>query len=190
MGNHEPGEVTRLLAEWSCGDRAALDRLLPIVYSELRRIAAAHLRRERREHTLQPTSLVHEAYLNLADQQSVDCRTRAEFFAIAANVMRQILVNHAKRRKCAKRDAGHRVTLESAVALEFPKVLNLLELDKALDKLAELSRRQCRVVEMRFFAGLREEDIADVLGISLITVKRDWRVAKAMLRNELRGAGL
>jgi len=133
---------------------------------------------------------VHEAYLNLVDQKSVDCRTRGEFFAMAANVMRHILVNHAKRRQAAKRGGGHRVTFDDAAALGGSPEINILALDAALDKLSALDKRQCQVVEMRFFGGLREEDIADALGISLITVKRDWRVAKAMLLNELRGGGI
>jgi len=167
---------------------AALDGLVPLVYAELRRLAAAYLRRERRDHTLEPTSLVHEAYLRLVDQTPVECDNRKEFFAIAANLMRQILVNYAVRRRTAKRGSGIRVTLEDTVALAGQPELDVLALDQALNKLAHLDPRQCRIVEMRFFAGMTEEEIAKVVGISAITVKREWRTAKLMLHDEICGA--
>lgn len=190
MGKPEPGEVTRLLLSWSRGDRTARDQLMPLVYGELRRLAAGYLKRERSNHTLQPTGLVHEAYLRLVDQGQVECRTRAEFFGIAANLMRQILVNHAKRRQAAKHGGGNKVTLEEAIALVGQPELDLLGLDRALEKLAQLDPRQCRIVEMRFFGGLTEEEIAEVLEVSPNTVKRDWRTARAMLHNELCSGGL
>jgi RNA polymerase sigma factor (TIGR02999 family) len=181
------GSVTRLLLAWSFGERSALDRLLPLLYSELRRLAAAYLRRERPDHTLQPTALVHEAYLRLVDQSVVDCRSQAHFFAIAANLMRQILVNHAERRNALKRSGGKRVSLTDVPALAGgPGGLDLLELNEALNKLARLDPRQTRIVEMRFFCGMREQEIADVLAISVRTVKRDWVTARTWLYAELR----
>jgi RNA polymerase sigma factor (TIGR02999 family) len=190
MSEGEPGEVTRLLLCWSQGDKQALDRLFPVIYRELRRLAAAYMKRERRDHTLQTTGLVHEAYLNLVDQNRVDCRSRAEFFAVAANVMRHLLVNHAKRRHAAKRGGGENGALENAAGSVKEPELDLLELDTALDKLGRLDARKCRIVEMRFFGGLTEEEIADVTGVSPATVKRDWRVARAVLRHQLQGGGL
>jgi RNA polymerase sigma factor (TIGR02999 family) len=190
MGKDGPGEVTRLLLSWSRGDITARDQLMPLVYGELRRLAAGYLRRERRDHTLQPTGLVHEAYLRLVDQSQVECHTRAEFFGIAANLMRQILVNHAKRHLTAKHGGGDKVALEEAVALVGGPELDVLGLDQALDKLAQLDPRQCRIVEMRFFGGLTEEEIAEAVGVSLPTVKREWRTARAMLHNELCRSGL
>jgi RNA polymerase sigma factor (TIGR02999 family) len=190
MGKPEPGEVTRLLLSWSRGDSRARDQLMPLVYGELRRLAAGYLKRERSNHTLQPTGLVHEAYLRLVDQSQLECRNRAEFFGIAANLMRQILVNHAKRHQAARHGGGVKVALEEAVALVGQPELDLLALDHALEKLAQLDPRQCRIVEMRFFAGLTEEEIAAVLEVSPNTVKRDWRTARMMLHNELCSGGL
>jgi RNA polymerase sigma factor (TIGR02999 family) len=189
MPEFKPGDVTQLLSLWGQGDRGALNRLMPLVYSELHRLAAAYLKQERRDHTLQPTGLIHEAYLRLVDQDHLQCRGRAQFFAIAANVMRQILVNHAKRRKAAKRGGGTRIAIEDAVALVGEPELDLLALDEALNKLAELDSRQCQIVEMRFFGGLTEEEIAKTVGVSSKTVKREWNTAKLMLYKELRGVG-
>jgi RNA polymerase sigma factor (TIGR02999 family) len=186
-GNSESGEVTRLLISWSGGDQSALDQLVPAVYRELRRLAAAYLRRERRDHTLQPTALVHEAYLRLVDQKSVECRSRAYFFGIAANLMRQILVNHAERHKAAKRGGGNKVPLEEGAVLAQQPPVDLLALNQALEKLALLDPRQSRIVELRFFGGLTEKEIAEVLEVSPITVKREWRMAKAILHNQLVG---
>jgi RNA polymerase sigma factor (TIGR02999 family) len=166
--------VTRLLLAWSGGDRSALDRLTPLVHSELRRIAAAYLRRERPGHTLQPTALVHEAYLRLVDQTQIQSRNRAQFFAIAANLMRQILVNHARRRRAAKRGGGNRLTLDENLLAGGEPQLDILALDTALNKLAELDPRSGQIVEMRFFGGLTEDEVADLLGVAPITVKRDW----------------
>jgi RNA polymerase sigma factor (TIGR02999 family) len=158
------------------------------MYSELRRIAAAYLRRERSDHTMQPTALVHEAYLRIVDQKTIDCHSRAQFFGIAANLMRQILVNHAKGHNAVKRGRGNnRVTLDDvglAATQQAPGV-DLVALNEALDRLTELNARQSRIVEMRFFAGLTENEIADLLNISPITVKRDWRTARAFLYQQL-----
>jgi RNA polymerase sigma factor (TIGR02999 family) len=185
MSDAQPGDVTRLLQHWSCGDKEALNELVPLVYRELRRLAAAYLRRERRDHTLQPTALVHEAYLRLVDQARVDCHTRAQFFGIAANLMRQILVNHAKRHRAAKRGGGNRVTLEEAAGVVLQREANLIALDGALERLALLDPRQSRIVELRFFGGLTEDEVAEIVGVSPFTVKRDWRIARAVLYDEL-----
>ena len=183
------GEITRLLQSWSCGEKEALNELVPIIHHELRGLATACLRRERREHTLQPTALVHEAYLRLVDQTQVQCQNRAQFFAIAANLMRQILVDHARRHLAAKRGGGNKVALEEALGVAQRQELDIVALDEALGKLAQLDPRQCRVVELRFFGGLTEEEIAEVLGVSATTVKRDWRIARAFLHRRL-GAGV
>jgi RNA polymerase sigma factor (TIGR02999 family) len=185
VGKSEPGEVTRLLLSWSGGQRSALDELVPLVYRELRRTAAGYLRRERRDHTLQTTALVHEAYLRLVDQTVADCHTRTQFFAIAANLMRQILVDHAKRHRAAKRGGGNKVALEEATGAVQKQEVDLVALHEALERLARLDPRQSRIVELRFFGGLTEEEIAEVLDVSPITVKRDWRIARAVLHNQL-----
>ena len=185
MGQPESRDVTRLLQSWSGGDKAALGELVPFVYRELRGLAAAYIRRERRDHTLQPTALVHEAYLRLVDQTQVRSPSRAQFFAIAANLMRQILVNHAKHHRAAKRGGGNKVALDEGAAVVQPRGVDLIALDEALDKLAQLDPRQSRIVELRFFGGLTEDEIAEVLGVSAITVKRDWRIARAVLHRQL-----
>jgi RNA polymerase sigma factor (TIGR02999 family) len=185
MSQTEPTDVTRLLQCWSCGDKNAVNELVPLVYRELRRLAAAYLRRERNDHTLQPTALVHEAYLRLIDQSRVDCHTRAQFFGIAANLMRQILVNHAKRRGAAKRAGENKGTLEEAARIAQQREYDLIALDDALERLALLDPRQSRIVELRFFGGLTEDEIAELVGVSLFTVKRDWRIARAALYDEL-----
>jgi RNA polymerase sigma factor (TIGR02999 family) len=185
MGQPEPGDVTRLLQSWSGGDKKALDELTPLIYSKLRSLAAAYFRRERSDHTLQPTALVHEAYLRLIDQTRVESRSRAHFFAFAANLMRQILVNHALQHRAAKRGGGNKVALEEGSGLVLPREIDVIALDQALDSLARLDPRQSRIVELRFFGGLTEEEIADLLGIAPITVKRDWRIARAALRHHL-----
>jgi len=187
--NPDPGSITRLLLSWSGGRESALDELVPLVYRELRRLAAGYLRRERLDHTLQPTALVHEAYLRLVDQSIADCHTRARFFGIAANVMRQILVNHAERHKAAKRGGGNKVALDEATALPGSDAVDVVALDRALTKLAQLDERQCRIVEMRFFCGLPEQEIAEVLEVSVRIVKRDWMSAKAWLHGEIMHGG-
>lgn len=190
MSKPEIGEITRLLQDWSSGSRSALDELTPLVYNELHRIAAAYLRRERGDHTLQPTALIHETYLRLAGQSTVECRTRAHFFAIAANLMRQILVNYCNRRGAAKRGGGNRVALEDAAEVGRQRELDVLALDQALCKLAEIDARQSRIVELRFFGGLTESEVAEVLNLSPRTVKREWRTAKIVLYRELHGSDL
>ena len=181
----ETTDVTRLLVSWSSGDKVALEQLMPLVYAELRRLASQYLRRERPDHTLNTTDLVHEAYLQLVNQNQVESNTRAQFFGIAANLMRQILVKHALRRRTAKRGRGNRVTLEDTLALVEQPRIDLLALDRALDKLAVFDPRQCRIVELRFFGGLTEDEIAVLLGISDRTVRREWRIARALLRSDL-----
>jgi len=181
----EAGEVTLLLRSWTRGDKTALDRLVPMVYRELRRVAAAQFRRERSSHTLQTTALVHEVYLRLVGQTSVECETRVQFFGIAANLMRQILVNHAKRRGAPKRGGGNQVTLHEWAGFTEQPPLDLLALDQALNKLAQVDPRQTRIVELRFFGGLSGDEIGDLLGVSTTTVEREWRTAKAVLYKEL-----
>jgi RNA polymerase sigma factor (TIGR02999 family) len=190
MESPRPGEVTRLLLEWKGGDAAALERLLPLVYAELRRIAARHLRHERPGHTLQPTALVHEAYLRLVSAPELEWRDRAHFFGVAARLMRQILVDHARARQRAKRGGEVRkVSLDEAPEARVTADVDLLALDEALERLAELDPQQSRVVELRYFGGLTIEETAEVVGVSPATVKREWTLAKAWLRRELGGAG-
>ncbi|HTS02699.1 MAG TPA: sigma-70 family RNA polymerase sigma factor [Thermoanaerobaculia bacterium] len=188
--NVEPaGEVTRLLREWSAGDRSALEKLLPLVYDELRRRAGAYLRQERAGHTLQPTALVHEAYLKLVGGETIAWKDRAHFFGVAARAMRQVLVDHARARNAAKRGEGQvLVALDAAEGASTPpRNLDLLDLDRALSKLASLDERQSRLVELRLFAGLTIEESADVLEISHATVSREWRHAEAWLQREMAG---
>lgn len=181
-----PEPVTRLLKEAQAGDRTALDALLPLVYGELRRLAAAHLSRERAGHTLQPTALVHEAYLRLIDQHSADWRNRAHFFGLAAEMMRRILVNHAVSRNAAKRGSGEtHIALDEALSFSKARDVNLVLLDEALTRLADLDGEQAKIVELRFFAGLSVEEVADVMDISDTTVKRKWRAAKAWLFSQI-----
>ncbi len=190
MESPRPGEVTRLLLEWKGGDAAALDRLLPLVYAELRRIAARHLRHERPGHTLQPTALVHEAYLRLVSAPELEWQDRAHFFGVAARLMRQILVDHARARQRAKRGGEVRkVSLDEAPEARVTADVDLLALDEALGRLADLDPQQSRVVELRYFGGLTTEETAEVVGVSPATVKREWTLAKAWLRRELGGAG-
>jgi RNA polymerase sigma factor (TIGR02999 family) len=181
-----PSGVTELLRRWNLGDREAMDRLMPIVYDELRRLAAGYLKAERPDHTLQPTALVHEAYLRLVRQDRVEWQNRAHFFGIAARMMRRVLVDHARRRRAGKRDGGgFRLTIQVGEALEVSRDPELLELDQALERLERLDSDQARVVELRFFGGLTVEETATVLGISTATVKREWRTARAFLRQEM-----
>jgi RNA polymerase sigma factor (TIGR02999 family) len=181
-----PANVTELLQAWGAGDPTAIDRLIPLIYDELRRLAARHLRRERLDHTLQPTALVHEAYLRLVDQRETEWRNRAYFFGAAAQIMRRILVDHAREHGAAKRGgAEHRVTLEEDVALAGGRDVNLLALDDALRRLAEIDPHKSRVVELRFFSGLSIEETAEVVGVSPATVTRQWRTAKAWLHREI-----
>jgi RNA polymerase sigma factor (TIGR02999 family) len=179
-------EVTALLKEWAAGDRAALERLMPIVYGELHRLAAIQLRGERRNHTLQPTALVNEAYLRLIGQRSVSWANRAHFFAIAAQTMRRVLVDHARKRAAAKRNPGTVcLDLGASGTGAADRAPELLALDTALTDLEKLDPRQARVVELRFFAGLSVEETAEVVGISTATVKREWATARAFLQHEI-----
>jgi RNA polymerase sigma factor (TIGR02999 family) len=181
--------VTELLIAWSDGNKQALDLLMPIVFDELRRQAARYLRGERAGHTLQTTALVNEAYLRLVDQNNVRWQNRAHFFGIAAQLMRRILVDHARAKHRAKRGgADLRVTLNEATAVAADREVDLVALDEALDRLAKIDLQQSRVVELRFFSGLNVEETAEVLNISPATVKRDWSVAKAWLYREISGA--
>jgi RNA polymerase sigma factor (TIGR02999 family) len=187
MGEQSTQGVTRLLREAQAGDRAALDELLPVVYRELRQIAARHLAQERPGHTLQATALVHEVYLRLIDQHSVDWRNRAHFFSIAAEMMRRVLVNHAVGRRAQKRGAGETpLSLDEVVSFPNRQDVDLILLDEALTRLAGLDPLQARIVEMRFFAGLTVEEVAAVLGVSDSEVKREWRSAKAWLTAQLK----
>ena len=171
-------EVTRLLGEWANGSQQALDRLTPLVYGELRQLAASYLRKERPDHTLQPTALVHEAYLRLVDQQNPSWQDRSHFFGVAARLMRQILVDHARRRQAGKR-GGHNVSLEDTVSFARERSADLVALDDSLSALEKLDPRKCRAVELRYFGGLAMEEIARTLEVSPITVRRDLRVAEA-----------
>jgi RNA polymerase sigma factor (TIGR02999 family) len=177
-------EVTELLRAWRSGDERADAQLLEKVYLTLRNIAAAQLRRERREHTLQPTALVHEAYLRLVGQREIDWRDRALFFGLASVTMRRVLVDHARRRKARRRDPGEGPE-PLTVATDGGEVVDLLDLDLALDRFAERFPRQARVVEMRYFSGLEFDDVALALELSPRTVKRDWTFARAWLRDAL-----
>ncbi|MGI8742679.1 MAG: sigma-70 family RNA polymerase sigma factor [Bryobacteraceae bacterium] len=179
--------ITKLLEQLNHGNRAAEEELIPIVYRELRLLAARYMRRERKDHTLQPTALVHEAYLKLMQQQAGNWQNRAHFFAIASQVMRRILVDHARSRRAVKRGGlERRVTLNEGVFAAGNQAIDLIILDEALHRLAEFDERQSRIVELRFFGGLSLEEIAVVLDMSPRTVKRDWSVARAWLYGELR----
>jgi RNA polymerase sigma factor (TIGR02999 family) len=183
-----PTSVTRLLRDWRSGDPAALERLLPLLYDELRRLARAQLAGERRDHTLQPTALVHEAYLRLAGYAGVDWQSRAHFLALAATTMRRILVSHARQRLASKRGGGRlTVTLGEQAAVAAERNTDLMALDEALTELARLDPRQGRVVELRYFAGLTIEETAAVVEVSPATVKNDWKMARAWLFNRLEG---
>jgi RNA polymerase sigma factor (TIGR02999 family) len=177
-------DITALLRDWSGGDREALERLMPVVYAELRRLAAAQLRSERPDHTLQPTALVHEAYLRLAEQRSVAWVNRGHFFRIAARIMRRILVDHARRRSAIKR-SPEPLRLAPSEIEEADRAPELVALDSALDSLEKIDPQQARVVELRFFGGLTVEETAEATGISTATVKREWRTARAWLRREI-----
>ena len=186
------GEVTAALAAWSRGDRAALSRVLPHLYDELRALAAQQLRRESAGHTLQPTALVHEAFLRLAGRIEVHVEARAQFFAVAAQTMRRVLVDHARKRLADKRGSGEKrlsITAAEGLVASAPEEVDVVDLDEALARLEERDPRQVRIVELKFFAGLGLEEIAAALGVSRSTVRDDWRMARAWLRQQLeRGA--
>ncbi|HKV41135.1 MAG TPA: sigma-70 family RNA polymerase sigma factor [Blastocatellia bacterium] len=186
ISNPSPQVITELLIDWSNGNKAALDRLIPIVHSELRRLAAHYMRQERPGHTLQGTALVNEAYVRLADCAQTRWQDRAHFFAVAAQVMRHILIDHARASKFAKRGGGAvKVSLDEAAVLSDDRAAGLIALDDALSALAALDPRKSQVVELRFFGGLSIEETADVLKVSPMTVQREWRWAKAYLHREL-----
>jgi RNA polymerase sigma factor (TIGR02999 family) len=181
-----PPDLTALLDEWARGDRRALDQLLPLVYAELRRIAARQLRRERVGHSLQPTALVNEAYLRLVDQRKVDWRNRAHFFGVAAQVMRRILVDHARRHHAAKRGDGiPSLSIDAAMEAAPSDLISVLALNQVLDRLEKLDPGLAQIVELRAFGGLTVEEAAHVLNVSPSTTKREWRTAKAWLTREL-----
>jgi RNA polymerase sigma factor (TIGR02999 family) len=181
-----PQEVTQLLVDWGNGNQAALDRLMPVVYTELRQLAHRYMRRERPGHTMQTTALIHEAYLRLVDQNQVRWQHQAHFFGIAARLMRQILIEHARSRTRAKRGGGvGTISLDEAAIVSQARATALLALDDALERLATIDPRKSQVVELRFFGGLSVEEAAQVLNIAPNTVLRDWRMAKAWLRREI-----
>ena len=180
--------ITHLLRAWSDGDGAALDALVPTVEAELRRLARIYMSRERREHTLQPTALVNEVFLKLVDAADIRWQDRAHFFGISARLMRRVLVDHARARGYQKRGGGaQRITLDGQAIAAPDNMVDLLALDRALDGLAAVDERKCRVVEMRFFAGLSVEETAAALNVSTDTIKRDWRIAKLWLLKHLDG---
>lgn len=191
--------VTELLVAWSEGDKTALDELMPVVYDELRRLAKNHLSKERPDHTLQTTALVHEAYLRLIDQKSVNWNNRAQFFGIAAQMMRRILINHANERQAQKRQGyatkvsldqeRTKVSLDEAVSFFEKREVDLMALDEALNDLAALDPQQTQIVELRFFGGLTIDEVSAVLGISPATTKREWDSAKLWLRRQLHIGG-
>ena len=186
MTNNEQAQITQLLEQVSAGRDEALENLLPVVYRELRRQAAQHLRRERREHTLQPTALVHEAFIRLVDQRNVRWQNRAHFFGIASQAMRRVVVDHARSRQRLKRGGVQdALTLDEAMLAEDAKSVDVLALDQALTRLAAIDGRQARVVELRYFAGLSVEETADVMSLSAATVKREWAMARAWLHAQL-----
>lgn len=178
-------DVTRLLGELSRGVPGAADRVAPVIYDELHRIAEGALRKERAGHTLQPTELVHEAFIRLVGQARIEWQNRSHFYGIAAQAIRRILIDHARRRKSVKRDHGVRVTLDESAGELAPRDLDLIALNDALERLEAMDPRQARVVELRFFGGLDVPETAEALGISTATVKRDWAFARAFLLTAL-----
>lgn len=185
MSENSGAELTRMLLDWGKGDKAALDRLLPLVYEELRRLANHYMRRERPDHTLQTSALINEAYIRLIDVD-LAWESRAHFFGIAARLMRQILVDHARAHKQAKRGGNqHKTSLSEAIAIDNGEAAEVLALDEALNELAKLDIQQSRIVELRFFGGMTIEETAKILHISHATVERDWQMARAWLRREM-----
>ena len=188
MDPPSPGAVTELLHAWSGGDDGALEQLLPLMEAELRRLARGYMGRERKEHTLQTTALVNEAFLRLTDAQQIRWQDRGHFLGISARLMRRVLVDHARARGYLKRGGGaERVTLHEGLVISPDPALDLVALDRALEALARVDARKSQIVELRFFGGLSVEETADVLHVSSDTVKRDWRLAKLLLLRELEG---
>ena len=181
MKTAETGRISHLLQQWAGGDLQAREDLVPLVYQELRKRAAAYLRRERRDHTLQPTALVNEAYVRLMGQERVTWINRAQFFGVAAQAMRRILVDHARERQAAKRPGGIRVTLDEGMRSVPPIDCEVLMLDSALQELAVIDQRQAQIVEMKYFGGLSEEEVAAILSLSRTTITREWQSARAWL---------
>jgi len=189
LKSHPPHEITQLLAEWSDGNQSALDELYPLVYDELHKLARRYMSRERKGHTLQTTALINEAYVRLVDQRNVHWTNRSHFFAISAQIMRRILIDHARRHAYAKRGGGARqVSLEEAAIVASNTGSELIRLDEALKSLAERDPRRSRVVELRYFGGLNNEEIAGILHVSENTVTRDWNMARAWLYHQLTGS--
>lgn len=186
VSESSPQPVSALLIRWRSGDQAALQALIPLVYQELRRIAQHHLQLERPDHTLQSTALVHEAYLRLMKQGPAEVANRAHFLAVASQLMRQILVDHARGHRAAKRGGGFKLEINDAVSAQKTQRVDLIALDDALKELAELDPQQSRIVELRFFGGLLIDETAEIVGISPTTVKREWATARAWLRREVR----
>ncbi|MCC6587133.1 MAG: sigma-70 family RNA polymerase sigma factor [Bryobacterales bacterium] len=188
MSDSQTQDLTRLLVEWKQGNKAALDTLTPVVYQELRRLAGSYLRRERPDHTLQPTALINEAYMRLVDQNTPQFQSRAHFFGVASQLMRQILVDHARAHRAAKRGGdGKKVSLEDATVFSEERSEDLLALDEALNKLTGFDERKAKVVELRFFGGLSIEEIGQALDISVATVGRELRMAQAWLFRAMNG---
>jgi RNA polymerase sigma factor (TIGR02999 family) len=185
-----PKEITQLLLSWSKGDEAALDQLIPLVYPELRKLARRYMRRESPEHTLQTSALINEAYLRLVDQQAVEWQDRAHFFAVAAQVMRHILIDHARSHLYGKRGAGaQHVPLDQVAVVSQERATELVALDDALTILAKIDERKAKIVELRFFGGLSVGETAEAMKLSPATVMREWRTAKAWLHREISGTG-
>jgi RNA polymerase sigma factor (TIGR02999 family) len=184
-------DFTQLLVDWRYGDKSALDEMTPVMYEELRRLAKHFLAGERSDHTLQPTALVHEAYLRLVDQHAVDWRNRAHFFGVAAAMMRRILINHARAHQAAKREGySQAIALEDALGVFTNPHVSVLELNEALGNLAEMDPQQGRVVELRYFGGLTIDETAEVMGISPATVKREWGTARLFLLQQMEGPAM
>jgi RNA polymerase sigma factor (TIGR02999 family) len=182
-----PEEVTQMLIDWSNGDQTALDKLIPVVYTELRKLADKRLRRRRPDYTIQTTALVHEAYIHLIDCNNIDWKNRAHFFGVAAQLMRNVLVDYARKQASSKRGGGmYRLTLDDSLKISDEQDVDLMALDEALLKLEDFDPQKNRIIEMRYFAGLTIEETAEALGISATTVKREWSFAKAWLHREIK----
>lgn len=185
MRTPPPNEITRLLLCWSRGNQAALDQLMPVVYEELRKLAHSYLRRERPDHTLQPTALINEAYLRLVRQDFPEWRSRSHFYGVAAQLMRQILIEHARARAADKRVGGQKLSLDESLTFSDEKAAELVALDDALAALAKFDERKVRIIELRYFSGLSLEETADALGVSIATIGHEMRLARAWLRREM-----